>query len=311
MLEELEERLRDARERMTLLEKLRRDLDRVAAQRAAAQARIHRYRSDLAGEEGDEGEAGKEGKKGLGSALADLLRFGKGKPAASEPARRRLHLEAEEAALAALDRDREPRLERLRRLGDPEGDHRAALEEKGRLVAGAGGERAEAILAIAAEEGRVAAVVKEVEEARAAGRIASRELGAVERALGRASERLPLDVIGGGVVSSALRRPALELARKHAGLAEEALRRFHAEVEDLASEGVPSPGGGSGGEFTHRLLDAFAEDVRAGAGFRRSLERVAAAHRAVEGTLSLLEAKAGNLAEIRAGLHRRRGELLG
>ena len=233
MLEDLNERLARSRERLARGEGARARRARVqqareacAAEVQALEQRVAREAKDVAKLEGLSlaalfasvlGDKSQKLRKERRELLAAELKLGTARQELAE-------LEGQADELDAQLRE----LERERRAYD------ALLDRKESWLRQHGGPQAEAIFALAEEEGELAAQLREIEEALRAGRRAEDCLNACQAALGKAQGWGTFDLLGGGVLSTMAKRSNMDRARAEAEAAQAALSRFGRELEDLS-----------------------------------------------------------------------------
>lgn len=229
------------------LEEARRDLaerEAVHARLATSRASLDRARSEherlldaLTTEQRDverlEGRSVARAWSALrGSREQDLDRErAEAEVAAAAVARARVDAERYEAELAGLVR-------RAERLEDAEARYEAALE----AVAGSGGDVDDAEAAAAVDELSRRRELREVEQARAAGRSALQGLVAARQKLDSADSWSAWDTFGGGgMVSSALKHERLDETRQLLRRAGDLLVHFSRELDDVGVAGVELP----------------------------------------------------------------------
>lgn len=209
--------------------------------------------------------------------------------------------EAEAAEGAVVTQARE--VERLRQVAD-------GLSRRAATLEGADAEYESALEAVAASGGAVddeeaaAAVaelsrrreLREVEQARAAGRSALQGLVAAQETLASASSWSTWDTWGGGgMLSSAMKHERLDEARQRLEVAAEALARFTRELDDLRMPGIALP------EFSGLVRgvdiwwDNIGVDLMVGDQIRRTRTAVDTAVARVDDALATLDERRSEL----------------
>ncbi|WP_309119148.1 hypothetical protein [Paenibacillus sp.] len=126
--------------------------------------------------------------------------------------------------------------EAKRRLGEVrfiESDIQAALEEKRRLILASHPGLAAELQELTDREAEAQANVKELSEAVSAGRAVMNALDRAEDRLGSAKNWGTYDMLGGGLISTAVKHGRIDEARSAIHHAQSALRRFQTELADV------------------------------------------------------------------------------
>lgn len=229
MIDPMDERLKEAKERLRRKQKLRTML--AEAERLLHQEEgkrdSHRWRLD-------EERADVEKLEGLNLTALFYTVLGS-KEEQLEKERQELlsaRLKYEESAEAVEESRRH--LEELRNelseLADAENEHERILREKARQITEAGDQRAELLLGLSERLADAEADQKELEEALQAGESALESLNAVRSELGSAANWGTFDMIGGGLLSTHIKHSKIDEAKKEAAFAQRKLRRFQEEL---------------------------------------------------------------------------------
>jgi hypothetical protein len=143
--------------------------------------------------------------------------------------------EAEEAVKElAAERDELKRLEW--KLADVEAKMAEVLAEKEKRILEHQPELAAALRELTDREANEGAAEKELREAVHAGKIALRELNRSEELLRSARNWGVYDMLGGGIISTAIKHNRIDEARSALRSAEAALKRFRTELKDVARD---------------------------------------------------------------------------
>lgn len=198
---------------------------------------------------------------------------------------------AVEAQAREVERLREATASLARRaeaLERADSDYQSALEG----VAGSGGAVDDVHVAAAAAELAHRRELREVEQARTAGRSALQGLLAAQQTLASASSWSTWDTFGGGgMLSSAMKHERLDEARQRLQVAGEGLARFTRELDDLRMPGISLP------EFSGLVRgidiwwDNVGVDLLVGEQIRRTQRDVEAAVARVEEALDTLDTR--------------------
>jgi hypothetical protein len=161
--------------------------------------------------------------------------------------------------LTALRRERAAVRAEIERLASAPATYEAALAEKERALEASPDPRGRRLLDLAAERGHLAELIRELREALGAADTAAEALDALDRTLGSASGWSTFDVIGGGVISSAVKHSRLDEAAGQAAYADQCLATLRAELSDVDISG---PGGLSVQvSGTTRFVDVWLDNV--------------------------------------------------
>jgi uncharacterized protein YlxW (UPF0749 family) len=137
----------------------------------------------------------------------------------------------------AAIRDLEVELENLEReldaIGDPEAEYQAVLREKEEVLLQSGGLVAQQLFEIDEKTGRLQAKVKELKEAILAGEELEAALNGMEARLSSARNFGVWDILGGGLVVTAVKHLRISDAQKEVHKIQQLLRRFERELADV------------------------------------------------------------------------------
>lgn len=121
----------------------------------------------------------------------------------------------------------------LKGIGDPEAEYRKAIREKEENLLRSGGVNARLLFEMADQLGVIKAEIRELEEAISAGKTAKKALISVEKKLGSAQGWGVVDILGGGLITTAIKHSHITDARKEIGQAQQHLRNFQRELTDV------------------------------------------------------------------------------
>ncbi len=232
MIDDLNQRMNQAAEQMARLEKLRRQAQSLEAEYRNASATAEQLRRQLAKEERDVTDL-----EGLSiSGLFASMLGNKDE---------RLQKERQEAVTAQLKFD-EARVRQQQLAADlaevqreiaglqgVEAGYQSLLAEKERVMQHGSNQGASELFRLSEREQQVQWQLKELEEARKAGANAEMALQQVESSLNSAAGWGTWDMLGGGLIATAMKHSRIDDARNQVHYAQQALARFHRELKDV------------------------------------------------------------------------------
>lgn len=190
---------------------------------------------------------------------------------------------------------------RIADLQDLETRYRDLLEGPGAI-----GAAAREIVALRERQGRLEDALREIDEAREAGRTASSALVSVVGALSCAGAWGVWDMLGGGILATAVKHSRVDDARGHAVLAHSALSRFRRELADVSLDEEVSIEIGSFATFADYFFDGLIADWIVQSRIRDSEQHASLALAKVNDVLDRLD---GRRAEVRTELAAVRADL--
>ena len=122
---------------------------------------------------------------------------------------------------------------KLANLKHVEDEYNRAIQEKRLLIERLHPALAETLHDLTGQEEEMRANVKELQEAIAAGRTAKNSLGRAEVLLNKAKDWGTFDMLGGGLLSTAMKHTRIDEARSAIHEAQRDLRRFQTELLDV------------------------------------------------------------------------------
>jgi len=228
----LEERLQKARAEKDLAEQLKRKLKSARESLEQAKVRARELEKTLKKEKRDV-------EKLEGLSLTGLFASLLGTKAERMDKERQEYLAAElkyETALdtvKALEKEINSLEEQLLPVAKAGDKYEAILREKEEMLKAQGGSIAETLLALAEEEGRLIAQGRELQEAQEAARESLKALDDLRDSLMSAANWGTLDMLGGGMLSTALKHSNVNDAKKQALRAQRYLERLNRELADV------------------------------------------------------------------------------
>ncbi len=127
---------------------------------------------------------------------------------------------------------------KLKDIGDPGAEYQKAIRDKEAALLQSGGDKAWALLELAEQLGKAEAEKQELKEAVAAGQLAQKSLITVEKKLGSAQGWGVVDIIGGGLITTAIKHSFMGEARRGIREAEKHLRSFQRELADVKTDEI-------------------------------------------------------------------------
>jgi hypothetical protein len=121
----------------------------------------------------------------------------------------------------------------LASLGDVQTKYQSALQEKEQYLLPSDGPESKRLWEITERLGCLQAQAKELAEAIDAGQKASKGLAEVEKSLSSAQGWGVADILGGGLITTAIKHSHIGTARRQINQAQQQLRRFQTELADV------------------------------------------------------------------------------
>ena len=232
MIELLNERLTEVREKIRYKQKLKKDLLQIRELLAAERVKYTNLKKKFYKE-------GRDVKKLEGLSLSGLFLSILGSKEAQLEKERQEYLAAklkydecksEVDALEGEERDTTAQLESLAVLEDK---YRELIAEKEAVILSDEGNQARLLLELSEELGELKANQKELQEAIEAGNHALALLQKVQDSLGSAQGWGVWDMLGGGLIVTAVKHSRIDDARQHVHSAQQALHSFVRELNDV------------------------------------------------------------------------------
>jgi hypothetical protein len=212
----------------------------------------------------------------------------------------------------AAIRDLEVELENLEReldaIGDPETEYRAVLREKEEVLLQSGGLVAQQLFEIDEKTGRLQAKVKELKEAILAGEELESALNGMEARLSSARNFGVWDIMGGGLVVTAVKHLRISDAQKEVHKIQQLLRRFERELADVQI--VTDIGLGGFAMFADYFFDGFIVDCIIQTKINSSLDCTREQRVRTQQIIAGLRRKLEDAKECLTELHERRKQII-
>lgn len=192
-----------------------------------------------------------------------------------------------------------------------DGDIRAVMEQKTRLIREAHPTLAAELEQLTEREAEAKANAKELGEAVSAGRAVVDALSRAEDRLGSAKNWGTYDMLGGGMISTAIKHNRIDEAREAIHSAQGALRRFQTELKDVERD-VSSVHIDIGGmlTFADYFFDGFIMDWMVQGRINDSLAQVSEKRNQVSRIVSELESEYRKAEASMQTLERQRSALI-
>lgn len=132
-----------------------------------------------------------------------------------------------------IEEDMQQIKERIQSYGDPARKYEELWGERKQFLMEKGDRKGREILEIADKLSQIEAELEEIEEAQSAGQAALSALRDAEDSLGSASTWGGLDMLGGGVITTAVKHSKMDDANDAVHRSQRHLRKFATELEDI------------------------------------------------------------------------------
>ena len=212
--------------------------------------------------------------------------------------------------LAYLDGRIRDLLAEKERLQDAQRQLEALTAEKAELLKALGGETGQALMDLDRRQAGLEHRLKEVDEALSAGERAEACLGEVLSSLGSARDWGVWDMVGGGLLSTAIKHGHIDDARSGLLRVQRALSDFRTELADVGNIQVPGLAVGEFATFADYIFDGLFVDLYVQSGIRKTQEGVSEVHVRVLAALSQLRQTRAELEGELEGVSARRADLL-
>jgi hypothetical protein len=226
------ERLQRCRERMRLKRKWEQRLKELDKRRAELAESAERHAETLRREEQDVGRLEKLSLSRFFHTVLGTIET-KLQEEKREALEAKLKYDAAAASLQAAERERAEAEARLADVSGADAEYERLIREKESWMLSSGSDAADALHELSGEIGERRAEGKELREALAAGRRALDALERAEERLSSARNWGTYDMLGGGMIATAIKRGRIEEATEHIHEAQQSLARFERELRDL------------------------------------------------------------------------------
>jgi DNA repair exonuclease SbcCD ATPase subunit len=136
-------------------------------------------------------------------------------------------------SVSALEREQADLKEKIAALGNPESQYKSILDKKEKVIAETGDQSARRLIDLAEVLADARSDVRELQEAIDAGKAVLTGVEAVIDSLKSAKNWGTWDMIGGGLISTAVKHSRIDRARASAHQVQQLLRRFQRELADV------------------------------------------------------------------------------
>ena len=201
----------------------------------------------------------------------------------------KLRYDATDVAVATLEEEVADLEGLLAELGDPRGQYESLLAEKEQLVLETGDERGRHLLALSGVWAGAQADVRELEEALEAGQQVLSGLREVQSQLKSAENWGVWDMVGGGLIATAVKRSHMDEARQRIHEVQQQLERFGRELADVDAEAVAALEPDSFETFADYFFDGLIMDWIVQSRIQNSLQAVEDTRRQVSTVVDDLE----------------------
>jgi DNA repair exonuclease SbcCD ATPase subunit len=198
------------------------------------------------------------------------------------------HDECQEA-IDKLKQEVEDLKHHIESLGDVEARHQSLLQRKEEALLQTDREDARRLLELSEAEADVRSDLRELREAISAGNSVLNSLDSVVSALRTAGNWGTVDLLGGGILTTAVKHGRVDEARRWAHQAQRRLRRFRRELTDLEPDARVSIELGGFETFADYFFDGLIADWVVQTRIRSSLDRAIEMRRRVQTIVNDLE----------------------
>jgi hypothetical protein len=232
MIELLNERLSKVRESIRYKQKLEKDLLQIKESLSAERLKSAILNKQLLKE-------GRDVKKLEGLSLSGLFLSILGSKDAQLEKERQEYLAAKlrydecKSEIEALEGEEQGTIKQLESLAGLEANYQELLAEKEAVILSDEGTQTRLLLELSEELGELKATQKELQEAIEAGNHALALLQKVQDSLGSAQGWGVWDMLGGGLIVTAIKHARIDDARQYIHGAQQALHRFIRELKDV------------------------------------------------------------------------------
>jgi len=309
MLDNLNQRLAELREKIRHWEALQNRLRSAHAMLSQESARLRNLKSTLREEETDV-------EKLEGLSLTALFHSILGSKTQQLEKERQEYLAVKlkydecQASFAALEQEISNLNARLKRCENPGREYEAVLKEKERLIAEADDDTARILAELSQQLADRKADMRELQEAIQAGEAAGAALQDVARFLKSAGNWGTWDLLGGGLIATAVKHSKIDNARASAHDAQVALRRFERELKDVGSRLSIVIDIGSFATFTDYFFDGLIADWFVQSRISQSLESVQKTKRHVDMAMDRLRTRLNDVEKDAADVKSRTRALI-
>jgi hypothetical protein len=230
MFEELNQKLIDVKQRIREKQKLEKTLQKLNEEKEREQHRLAELQKRLDNEEADVKRLERLSLTGLFHEILGT-KDQKLKKEQQEFLAAKLKFDQCKHALNAIRRDIVYNENQSKKIGDPVSAYREILASKEELLTAAHHER---LISISERLGDLKSDERELEEALAAGKAVLTELDKVIGSLKSAGNWGTFDLLGGGILATAVKHSRIDRARSSVHQVQQLLSRFRRELADVS-----------------------------------------------------------------------------
>jgi hypothetical protein len=217
-----------------------------------------------------------------------------------------IRMDAVRRRIKELEADRERTAAKILELGDCESSFAALLARKESAILASDPEGASRILQMDEAERKLAAMAREIEEALRAGCAAKDQVDVVRRCLDSAEGWGTWDLIGGGLVTDAIKYSRLEDAQSEIERLQSVLDCFHTELADVQILREIQIDIGGFLQFADFFFDGLFADWTALSRIQDAQDQLSATERGISDVLGRLERMRGETERQAAALEAER-----
>lgn len=288
-MQRLNEMLLAAAQKVRQIEKIRTDLEEVEASLAEERTRFKKLQRQLRKE-------GKDVKKLEGLSVSGLFYAILGSKDEQLDKERQEYLAAKlrfdqcQEALSSLEQDQENLLQKMQSLAGCEAQYQQLLQEKESLLLKDNSLKSQQLFQLTEELAALNSKQRELEEAIHAGQVVRQALTEARDSLDSASGWGVWDMLGGGLISTAVKHSKIDDAKRAIHRVQAAMQIFVRELKDVGSAINPVRIEiGSFATFADYFFDGLIADWVVQSRIKDSLNQVTSAHNSVYNVLQILQ----------------------
>jgi hypothetical protein len=309
MLEELNRELVEIKEKLRIRQKLVNDLDRTKNMLGEQRSRLAELAATLQKE-------GADVEKLEGLSLTGVFHAVLGDKEAQLEKERQEYLAAKlkhdecKYSVSALERDIDDLQARITGLGDLDSRHRAIFERKEELISRGSDRTAAKLIALSEASADAQSDIRELKEAIDAGNAVLAGLDGVVDSLKSARNWGTFDMLGGGLIATAVKHSRIDRARESVHCVQQSLRVFQRELADVDSRTEIEIDIGSFARFADYFFDGLIVDWVVQSRIGRSLDSAVRVTEQVRGVVRQLQSNLKEAQAKRSVIEGRKGKLI-
>jgi len=309
MLEELNRELVEIKEKLRIRQKLVNDLDRTKNTLGEQRSRLAELAATLQRE-------GADVEKLEGLSLAGVFHAVLGDKQAQLEKERQEYLAAKlkhdecKYSVSALECDIDDLQARIAGLGDLDSRHSAIVERKEELISQGGDRTAAKLIALSEASADAQSDIRELKEAINAGNAVLTGLDGVVGSLKSARNWGTFDMLGGGLIATAVKHSRIDRARESVHHVQQSLRVFQRELADVDSRTEIEIDIGSFARFADYFFDGLIVDWVVQSRIGRSLDSAVRVTEQVRGVVRQLQSNLKEAQAKRSVIEERKGKLI-